>query len=152
MIECRFLLNDQPMSEFCLGSHRFPAFSGLDGEVNRRAAMCRRNTGPIPVGKYYIFDRESGGFLGPLRDMFRDKSDWFSLYAIDKKIDDYVLCNHIMRGNFRLHPKGGLGRSEGCIVIERESHFKFLSERLKASPQVAVAGTSLKAYGLVRVE
>jgi hypothetical protein len=39
----------------------FPAFSG-DGEFrNRQTHMCLPDQGPIPVGTYYILDRQSGG-------------------------------------------------------------------------------------------
>ncbi|WP_230414029.1 DUF2778 domain-containing protein [Collimonas silvisoli] len=141
------------MSVFSIGALSVPAFSGKDADVNRRAAMCSRSTGPIPSGQYHIFDRQSGGKLGPLWDILSgsDKSEWFSLYAIDEKIDDYVICNHIKRGNFRLHPKGRYGISEGCITIEHMSDFQNIRAILKDRPQVAVAGTSLKGYGRVTV-
>jgi len=104
------------MSTFKCGSTSFPAFSGLGEHVNRRASACILNTGPIPPGEYYIIDRQSGGLLGPLRDLFTGRDQWFALYAIDDKIDDEVFCDKVKRGLFRLHPRGPFGRSEGCIL------------------------------------
>ncbi|HEU4622446.1 MAG TPA: tlde1 domain-containing protein, partial [Burkholderiaceae bacterium] len=69
MQQCSFELNDKPMSALVIGSQSFNAFSGLDPYVNKRAAACTPNLGPIPPGSYYIVDRESGGFLGRLYDM-----------------------------------------------------------------------------------
>ncbi|WP_429522902.1 tlde1 domain-containing protein [Paraburkholderia youngii] len=88
---------------------------------HKAAGMCTPRIGAIPVGRYYIFDRRSGGILGPWKDRLNlngnNKSEWFALYAIDANIDDdKVLCDGIIRGQFRLHPKGRLGRSEGCIT------------------------------------
>jgi len=153
LIECRFKLNDKSMSVFSIGASSFPAFSGLGTDVNRRAAMCRSGTGPIPPGKYYIFDRQSGGMLGPLWDRLggRDKRAWFSLYAIDGKIDDYLICDQITRGNFRLHPKWIYGISKGCITIENYLDFQCIRAILKGTQQVAVEGTSLTTYGIVSV-
>ncbi|GAC1329576.1 MAG: DUF2778 domain-containing protein [Collimonas sp.] len=141
------------MSAFSIGGLSVPAFSGRGTDINRRAATCSRRTGPIPRGTYYIFDRQSGGTLGPLWDRLSgsDKREWFSLYAIDGKIDDYVIRDHITRGNFRLHPKGRYGISEGCITIEKISDFQHIRTVLKGRQQIAVAGTSLKAYGRVTV-
>ncbi len=71
MHECSFELNDKPMSAFRMGL--------------------------IPPGIDYIFDRPSGGLLGPLQDLFNDHSYWFALYAIDGKIDDETYCNKVKR-------------------------------------------------------
>lgn len=74
--------------------------------------------GPIPPGIYFIVDRESGGMLGGLRDYFTGRDTWFALCANDNRIDDKTFCNNIIRGHFRLHPKGVRGVSEGCVVID----------------------------------
>jgi len=68
MIDCKFELNNKPMSTFWCGAASFPAFSGLGKHVNHRAFACHPNLGPIPPGTYYIFDRQSDGLLGPFRD------------------------------------------------------------------------------------
>ncbi|WP_263769461.1 DUF2778 domain-containing protein [Propionivibrio soli] len=140
------------MSALQCGASSFPAFSGLGGQANRREYACHASAGPIPPGTYYIVDRQSGGLLGPLRDMFNDRREWFALYAIDDKIDDTTYCNKIKRGSFRLHPKGPLGISEGCITIESQSDFQRLRALLKGSAQIAIPGTTLKAYGKVLVK
>lgn len=151
MIDWAFELNDKPMSAFKVGVISFPAFSGLDMHVNRRISACMSGVGPIPPGTYYIFDRQSGGLLGPLREMFSDKSDWFALYAVDSKIDDETYCKKVKRGAFRLHPKGLAERSEGCITVENIGDFHQISAMLRGACQAEVPGSKLKAYGRVVV-
>lgn len=151
MIDCTFELNGEPMSAFKSGASSFPAFSGRGAYVNRREYACHASIGPIPPGTYFIIDRQSGGLFGPLRDMFNDRSEWFALYAIDGKIDDTTYCDKVKRGSFRLHPKGPLGISEGCITVESRGDFQHLRALLKSSAQAAVPGTNLKAYGKVFV-
>ena len=58
----------------------------------------------------------------------------------------------IERGNFRLHPKGPLGRSEGCITIEKLDDFNAIRKTLKSYPLEAIPNSELKAYAKVRVE
>lgn len=151
MIDCRFKLNNKPMSIFECGATHFPAFSGLGKHVNQSGSACLLNEGPIPPGTYYIFDRQSGGMIGLFRDMFNDRSHWFALHAIDGKIDDETYCNEVKRGAFRLHPKGPLGQSQGCIVIENPSDYQFLRTILTNSTPEAVPGSTLMAYGKVKV-
>ena len=151
MIDCTFILNDKPMSIFQAGTTRFPAFSGIGKHINRRVSACLPNLGPIPPGTYYIFDRQSGGLLGPLRDLLTGRDEWFALYAIDEKIDDETYCDQVKRGKFRIHPKGPLGISYGCIVIEKKTDFQFLSTMLKNSHKVTIPRVSLEACGKVVV-
>src|SRR5690606_8946848 len=115
--------------------------------VNRRVSSCIPGTGPIPPGVYYIFDRQSGGLLGPLRDLFTGRDEWFALYADDGRIDDETFCKKVKRGEFRLHPKGTTGLSERCIVIDKKTDSMSLRAILKSSKQIAVPGIELKAYG-----
>lgn len=152
MIDWVFELNDKPMSAFKTGVISFPAFSGIDQHVNRRISACMSSVGPIPPGTYYIFDRQSGGLLGPLREIFNDKSHWFALYAVDGKIDDETFCKKVKRGAFRLHPKGLAGRSEGCITIGKIADFHHISAMLRGACQTEVPGSKLKAYGKVVVK
>jgi len=147
MIDCTFELNGKPMSTFKCGTTSFPAFSGLGKHVNKRISACIPNQGPIPPGTYYIFDRQSGGLLGPLRDLFTSRDEWFALYAIDDYIDDdETFCKKVKRGQFRLHPKGPTGKSEGCIVIEKKTDYQFLRSILKNSVQFEIPGSKLEAY------
>jgi hypothetical protein len=151
MYDCSFEINNQPMSALKILGQSFQAFSGLFNYVNRRASVCQADFGPIPPGTYYIFDRQSGGLLGLLRDIYNGHGDWFSLHAIDAKIDDETYCNNIKRGNFRLHPKGLIGISKGCITIESASDYQKLRAILKGATPVTVPGSTLKAYGKVLV-
>ena len=151
MIDCKFELNGKPMSIFWCGAMRFPAFSGLGKHVNRRISACIPNAGPIPPGTYYIFDRQSGGLLGPFKDLFTGRDEWFALYAIDGKIDDETFCKKVKRGLFRLHPKGRFRISEGCIVLDRERDFEFLRRILKNTKTEAIPDVGLEAYGKVVV-
>lgn len=152
MIDWTFELNNKPMSAFKSGAISFPAFSGLEEHRNSRISACMASVGPIPPGTYYIFDRQSGGLLAPLREMFNDKSQWFALYAVDGKIDDETLCNKVKRGAFRLHPKGIAGRSEGCITIDKVADFHHISAMLRGACQAEIPGSKLKAYGKVVVK
>ena len=96
--------------------------------------------------------RQSGGKLGAFRDLFNDHRQWFGLYADDGSIDDETFCNGVKRGNFRLHPKGPYGISEGCITINELPHFQQLQANLRGAPPVDIPGSSLKAYGRVVVK
>lgn len=104
------------------------------------------------MGTYYIFDRQSGGTIGPLRDFFSGKDQWFALYAADSKMDDETICLNIMRGQFRLHPKGRLGVSKGCIVVENKSDFATIRALLKNTSTIKVPGLDLETYGRVIVK
>lgn len=151
MIECQFSLNGQKMSRLIVGSQSFPAFSGRGSHTNRLVSSCLLKEGPIPPGIYYILDRQSGGVLGSLRDLFTGRYEWFALYAEDERIDDEVMCDKVRRGYFRLHPKGALGRSEGCIVINHEADFRLIRSIFKNANQVQIPGLGLKAYGRLTV-
>jgi hypothetical protein len=151
MLTCSFELNNKPISSFWCASTPFAAFSGLTQHRNRWSSACIPEAGPIPPGEYYILDRQSGGLIGPLKDMFTGRDQWFALYAVDKKIDDEVLCMKVKRGLFRLHPKRVFGRSEGCIVIDKEPDFLLLRRIIKNASKFQIPGTSIEAYGRVVV-
>ncbi|MBT0961015.1 DUF2778 domain-containing protein [Denitromonas sp. IR12] len=119
--------------------------------ANRREFACHSGVGPIPPGTYFILDRQSGGLLGAFRDLFSDRKMWFALYANDGRIDDETYCDAVKRGQFRLHPKGPLGISEGCITVDSASGFQHLQALIRGSVPVPVPGTLLKAYGKVVV-
>lgn len=151
MYQCSFELNGQPMSTFKLGAFSFPAFSGFEENINQPSSMCLANEGPIPVGRYYILDRQTG-ILGKIRGVFIGHADWFALYAADGKIDDEVYCNKVKRGQFRLHPKGTQGISLGCITIENFADFQHLKTILRGSKPSTIPSSSLKAYGILTVK
>lgn len=152
MNECVFELNDKSMSAFKVGASSFPAFSGIGDHINRRVSACILSQGPIPPGEYFILNRESGGRLGWLKDLFNEKKDWFALYANDEEIDDEKWCEQVKRGQFRLHPKGRMGISQGCIVIEHPKDFQLQSALLKSREPNIIAGTDIRAFGKVIVK
>lgn len=146
MRRCYFELNNQPMSSLRLGASEFPAFSGLGGHVNQRLSVCFHSQGPIPPGEYCVLDRQSGGKLGWLYDLFNGRGDWFALYAIDENIDDETWCDQVKRGKFRLHPKGPSGISEGCIVIDKLSDYVHLRTMLRSGQLFEIPGKSISAW------
>ena len=149
---CRFKLNGQPMSAFTIRAKSYPAFSGMGKDANKKESACIKGAGPSPPGTYYIVDRPTGGLLGEVRDWLGNKGEWFALFADDGSIDDSTLCDHVIRGNFRLHPKGPLGRSEGCITIDKHEDFNAIRDQLKACPLEAIPNSQFKAYAMVVVE
>lgn len=151
MINCAFKLNAQPMSTLKCGASTFDAYSGLEAHRNKKLSICIPSKGPIPTGVYYIIDRQSGGLLGPLRDLFSDKADWFALYAIDKKIDDSTFCEKVKRGQFRIHPEGPLGISQGCVTFKTMSDFRTFSSIIKSSGKTKIPSTSIESYGKLTV-
>lgn len=158
-INCTFLLNKRPMSTLmCPGVGGFAAFSGMPADRDNPAAIANADSGPLPPGRYYIIDRQSGGHLGWLYDFARthvygtDRSQWFALYRADGKIDDETFVNGVRRGAFRLHPIGPQRRSEGCITLASPPGFEALSNYLRGhGATLAVPGTTVKAYGTVEV-
>lgn len=152
MIECKFELNGKELSDVVCGANTSPAYSGRARFVNRRVTACIPGVAAIPPGQYCIFDRQSGGMMGGLRELFSDRGEWFALYAIDGKIDDETCCERFKRGQFRLHPEGPLGISQGCIVIKKPRDDQVLYSRLKNARRVTVPGAGWEAFGKVFVK
>jgi hypothetical protein len=150
-MQISFELNSQPLSKLIHGSQRFPAFSGQDQYRNKPQYQCIVKNGPIPRGTYYIVDRGSTLFDIPHLLRGVNKFEWFALYAKDRKIDDELFCSQVKRGQFRLHPKGPLGISEGCITVEKRSDFIALRRAILNAPKFRIAGTAYDAYGTVVV-
>lgn len=152
MLHCQFHLNSQPLSQFVAGGSCYSAFSGIGEYVNQPASACLVDQGPIPTGRYYILNRESGGRLGWLYDRFGGRSEWFALYADDGEINDFTTwCEDVVRGQFRLHPRGPSGISQGCIVIDQAADFQTLARNLRNRQPVQVGDTGLNAWGTVTV-
>lgn len=140
----------------CPGIGFFPAYSGNTGQHrNNPDSITVKNIGPLPPGKYYIVDRPRS-LSTRVRDVFAttytgsDHSIWFALYRVDSNIDDHTFVAQVERGNFRLHPAGYEGISNGCITLPSPSHFTVLREALMRTPTVLVTA-SLKAYGTIQV-
>lgn len=157
--ECSFPLNSQRISILtCAGFGAVTAFSGNGRYINDPGSTNIENDGPLPRGVYYIVDRESGGRMGWLNDFRADllagthRSDWFALYRNDGVIDDWTSIDGIRRGQFRLHPVGYWGISDGCITLPLKKDFEALRHFLKAQRTAIVPGTTLKYYGRVVVK
>ncbi|APZ06581.1 hypothetical protein BWI95_16775 [Kosakonia cowanii JCM 10956 = DSM 18146] len=144
------------------GIGTFMAFSGSGSNRNQAGCTNVPTVGPLPVGKYWIVDREQGGIfsrsLAASKDlynkMFRGAefghSDWFALYYDDIGIDDWTWVKGVQRGNFRLHP-GVI--SEGCITLKNSSDFATLRKRLLETPLMDVPCMRyLKARGSIEVK
>jgi hypothetical protein len=158
MYRCSFELNDQPMSALKLGALSFPAFSGLGSSTNRRAMTCAKSIGPIPPGSYFIVDRPRGDRYKKLVDAVKDlindtdRARWLALYAADGSVDDETFCNGVVRGNFRLHPRGRSGLSEGCVTLKETQDFSTLTGILRHTPPTPIKNSELRAYGLLVVK
>lgn len=157
-LACTFVLNGETMSSLDCGELGcMLAFSGTGAGRNRSDAVGKAMVGPLPTGRYYIVDRQSGGRMGAIRDFFleqfygTDRSSWFALYRDDGVIDDVTSIGKIQRGAFRLHPIGPRGLSEGCITLASPADFARLRAKLKAGPLMAIPGTTGTAYGTVDV-
>lgn len=158
-----FVLNGADFAPlFFPGVGTFSAFSGSGSNRNRAGCSNVPTVGPLPVGKYWIVDREQGGAfsqgLAAAKDLYNKvfhgaqfgHSDWFALYFDDLKIDDWTWIKGVQRGNFRLHP-GVI--SEGCITLSRNSEFESLRNRLLHTPLIDIPCTRyLKARGYIEVK
>lgn len=150
MLNCRFRLNGLDMSAITVGQTSFPAFSGDGPHVNKWSAQCKPASGPIPVGTYYIVDRLSGGLAAELDPLLK-KDLWFSLYPADEAVDDEAYCDGVKRGNFRLHPAVGSGRSIGCITLPFIMDFLHLRKIILEAKPHELPGTDVTTYGRVVV-
>ncbi len=78
------------------------------------------------------------------------RNEWFALYSTSSNAD-WTVVQKIKRGNFRLHPIGRLGISEGCITLMHQSGFDQLRRTLLAAPKTFIPGTRIRTYGMVEV-
>ena len=157
MIQCFFHLNGNQLSNLsCPGIGFFPAYSGTGSSRNNANDIAVPSIGPLPPGRYYIVTRGTGGIVTSVMDWVSsgisgsDRSIWFALYRHDSQIDDHTFIEHVQRGNFRLHPAGYKGVSEGCITLPRLSDFMLLRDALLNTPTIQVTA-SLTAFGTVQV-
>ena len=68
-----------------------------------------------------------------------------------KKIDDSTFCEKVKRGQFRIHPEGPLGISQGCVTFKKMSDFRTFSSIIKGSGKIKIPGTSIESYGKLTV-
>ncbi|WP_250473996.1 DUF2778 domain-containing protein [Caballeronia sp. GAFFF1] len=156
-VRCTFTLDNRRTSTLvCEGYGTVEAFSGQKEGRDNPEKVATPKIGPIPPGQYYIVDRLSGGVLGALRDFgapivgSTDRRKWFMLW--NPRTGDVTMINGIQRGQFRLHPEGTHGISEGCITLVNPAEFEFLQQFIRRSPPaLTVPGSALKAYGTVTV-
>jgi len=148
---CTFLLNSQVFSRLNYDGVNCTAFSGNGRHRSSPASGNVPNDGCIPVGRYYIVDRQSGGRLGAILDWIADRDVWFALWRDDGAIDDATFLDGVRRGEFRLHPKGPRRISLGCITLEYLNEFKALRAYLLAQPVSYIPKTMTRTYGTVSV-
>jgi Protein of unknown function (DUF2778) len=158
-VQCTFRLNNEQTSTlWCSGFGRVAAYSGqLNGRDNPRA-IDLKDIGPIPPGKYYLLDRQSGGRMGWFYDWLAqnnigttDHTKWFTLW--NERTGDMTYVNGVKRGEFRLHPEGPRRLSEGCITVLSLEEFDRLERHIRSRPpDVPVPGTTYRAYGTVEVQ
>jgi hypothetical protein len=157
-VQCTFrLIKQQTSTLSCSGFGEVTAYSGrLNGRDNPQAVDLK-DIGPIPPGKYYLLDRQSGGRLGWFYDMISqtdigttDRSKWFMLW--NERTGDTTMINGVRRGEFRLHPAGSRQLSQGCITVQSSVEFDRLERHIRSRhPDIPVPGTTAKAYGIVEV-
>jgi hypothetical protein len=158
-INCTFLLNRRATSTLsCPGFGELEAYSGRESGRDNPDAITLEKTGPIPPGTYYLVDRQSGGTMGWMRDLWgkfgygtTDHTKWFMLW--NARSGDHTNINGVKRGEFRLHPEGPARLSEGCITVKDPAGFERLQRYIRRGPpRIPVPGTSLRAYGRVEVK
>lgn len=156
---CYYKLNKQKTSYLqCPGFGNVPAFSGKDKYTNDPSATAVAKKGPIPIGTYYIIDRQSGGHLGAIEDAIHNvvtgthRQDWFELYNAAPPGGDVTIVKGVIRGNFRIHPVGYIGESDGCITLPHPSQFEQLRSFLHSQTTAKIPGTELLYYGKVIVQ
>ncbi|WP_244818178.1 DUF2778 domain-containing protein [Caballeronia sp. Lep1P3] len=157
-IRCTFTLNNRNTSTLvCSGYGTVEAFSGRMRGRDNPDAITLEGIGPIPKGTYYLVDRQSGGMFGAVHDALSprlgstDRTKWFMLW--NPKTGDITNIQGVRRGQFRLHPAGDRGLSEGCITLVNPAEFELLQRFIRRSPPLLLLpGTTLKAYGTVTVK
>jgi hypothetical protein len=158
-VQCTFRLNKQQTSTLsCSGFGEVTAYSGQEDGRDNPTATSIIDVGPIPPGKYYLLDRQSGGRLGWFHDIVSqynvfttDRSKWFMLW--NERTGDTTFINGVRRGEFRLHPEGPRRFSQGCITLPSQHEFDRLERYIRSRPaDVPVPGTTSKAYGIVEVK
>ncbi|APA86322.1 DUF2778 domain-containing protein [Paraburkholderia sprentiae WSM5005] len=92
------------------------------------------------------------GIDGESQDAASHRAEWFALYHIDQRIDDWMFVDGVRRGRFRLHPVGRSGESDGCITLSSREQFKALRSYLKAQPPAFIPGTTTRYYGTLNVK
>jgi hypothetical protein len=155
---CTYDLNGKPTSQLVCDGVTYEAFSGnMAAYVNKARYQDVKDNGPLPLGKYYILDRETGGRTGwlwqPVLDTFAatDRSEWFSLYRDDDVVDDETTINNVNRNAFRIHPVGPMGISQGCVTLTSQLAFDVLKRYLRNKKGEVLPGRKIRYYGVLYV-
>ncbi|MEJ1604804.1 DUF2778 domain-containing protein, partial [Escherichia coli] len=83
-----------------------------------------------------MVSRPLGGIRTMVYDYFSsqisssDRDVWFALFREDGQVDDITFFESVSRGQFRLHPAGYEGVSNGCITLPGKSHYMLLRDAL----------------------
>lgn len=164
-INGKFILTGAQFSPLILpGIGHFMAFSGNDQYRNNAARAAIPFKGPIPLGRYHIVKRPVNGFKSMLYTMSREAwtwptdtavihAEWFGLFRQDSHVDDKTFIDGVERGNFRLHPIGPAGISQGCITLQHRSDFIKIRQALMTYTygNTNIPGTQLYSYGTIEV-
>ncbi|WP_342713837.1 DUF2778 domain-containing protein [Paraburkholderia lycopersici] len=134
------------------------AFSGQKEGRDNPDDTAKEDIGPLPKGKYFLVDRQSGGILGGFRDWWSahgfgttDRTRWFMIW--NPATGDKTNIDGITRGSFRLHPMGPRRLSEGCVTVVNPYDFDRLEKFLRSQkPSLPVPETDLKAYGTLEIK
>lgn len=126
----------------------YSVFSGAGDDRNNPNSTDKADAGPLPTGKYYVVDRESGGRLGRLRDWWSDKDIWFALYRDDGNVNDSTIVNGVVRGQFRMHP-GTI--SVGCVTFVKRSEFDEMRAILLKTKKEPIPGGKTEYYAILTV-
>lgn len=162
MIRCELNYNgrasDNKLRLFCEGVGYFPVFTGL-GSLKDTLQFSRRKNGPIPLGKYWIIEKPTGGLKSQLKSFGNairtgnNYSEWFALYRQDLNVDDYTFVDAFERGNFRLHPlrPDGSGESDGCVTFYHRFDFDLVRKALLRTSRQPIRDTNIIAFGELNV-
>lgn len=129
-------------------------FSGLGMATNDPTQTSNANAGPIPMGRFYITQRQSGGRLGWFRDWARrtftgnDPMSWFTLIPMDGNSDDCTVVDGVLRCHFRAHPDSA---SRGCVTFTSESEFFQFRQRLLQTAPGVIPGARTPYLGVLTV-
>lgn len=162
MIRCELNYNARTLNHqlklYCEGVGYFSVFTGL-GRFKDSLEFSKYKNGPIPLGKYWILKKPTGGVKSQLRSLGKaistgnNYSEWLALYKQDGKLDDYTFVEAVERGNFRMHPlrPNGSGDSDGCITFYSRVDFDIVRRALLKTSKKAIPGSNLLAYGELNV-
>lgn len=159
LVYCTYVLNGEPLSRLICDGVSYDAFSGDTAQnyVNNLRYQDVPGKGPLPLSKYYILDRESGGSMGwliqPIKDLSAgtDRSEWLSLYRDDGVVDDQTSVDNIQRGAFRINPVGPMGISQGCVTLTSKLAFDVLKKYIRSRQGEVLPDKEKRNYGILEV-